>query len=149
LHGMEYCGLELIAVADLRGPSAVALVFCPFGSRSVFQVVKQWEWAGQPKVTLKCNSEEEILDLQAQARKLGLAAQSICDAGRTQLDAGSRTVLGIGPGKCRLCIAEPRAGVWRVVSTREGRESCVALFLIGLLGPIAKVNKVTGHLKLY
>lgn len=33
------------------------------------------------------------------ALSLNITAQSICDAGRTQIAAGSRTVLGIGPGK--------------------------------------------------
>ncbi|KAJ2322344.1 hypothetical protein GGI00_005933 [Coemansia sp. RSA 2681] len=61
-------------------------------------MVKAWEYTGQAKVTLKCNSEEELVDLQKRAQAAGLVAQSICDAGRTQIAAGSRTVLGIGPG---------------------------------------------------
>ncbi|KAJ2519631.1 hypothetical protein H4217_002563 [Coemansia sp. RSA 1939] len=61
-------------------------------------LLKAWELSGQPKVTLKCASEEEMAELQSRAKELGLVAQSICDAGRTQIAAGSRTVLGIGPG---------------------------------------------------
>ncbi|KAJ1662341.1 hypothetical protein IW140_005951 [Coemansia sp. RSA 1813] len=61
-------------------------------------VLRAWELMGQPKVTLKCSSEEEMVELQSRAKELGLVAQSICDAGRTQIAAGSRTVLGIGPG---------------------------------------------------
>ncbi|KAJ1678591.1 hypothetical protein EV182_003742, partial [Spiromyces aspiralis] len=38
------------------------------------------------------------LELQAKATSLGLVSKSILDAGRTQIAAGSRTVLGIGPG---------------------------------------------------
>ena len=38
------------------------------------------------------------LELQANARKHGLVACSIQDAGRTQIAAGSRTVLAVGPG---------------------------------------------------
>lgn len=38
-----------------------------------------------------------MLLLQAQAVSLGLCAQVIHDAGRTQIAAGSATVLGIGP----------------------------------------------------
>ncbi|KAJ2078604.1 hypothetical protein H4R24_004355 [Coemansia sp. RSA 988] len=60
--------------------------------------IKAWEWTGQTKVTLKCSSEEELLELQNVARTSGLINQSICDAGRTQIASGSRTVLGIGPG---------------------------------------------------
>lgn len=39
------------------------------------------------------------LELQAIALSLGLPAQTIQDAGRTQIAPGSRTVLGVGPGK--------------------------------------------------
>ena len=38
-----------------------------------------------------------MLELQAKARSLGLTAETIQDAGRTQIEAGSLTVLGIGP----------------------------------------------------
>ncbi|ORX74345.1 peptidyl-tRNA hydrolase [Linderina pennispora] len=65
-------------------------------------VLKAWEYTGQAKVTLKVNSEEEMLELQRRAASLGLVAQSICDAGRTQIASGSRTVLGIGPGPISL-----------------------------------------------
>ena len=42
-------------------------------------------------------SEEELELLQAQAVSLGIIAQVVHDAGRTQIAAGSATVLGIGP----------------------------------------------------
>ncbi|KAL1936594.1 hypothetical protein VTP01DRAFT_728 [Rhizomucor pusillus] len=66
------------------------------------EVLQKWERSGQAKVALKCNSEEIMLELQAVALSLNLTAQSICDAGRTQIAAGSRTVLGIGPGPVEL-----------------------------------------------
>ncbi|KAJ2724144.1 hypothetical protein GGI07_002179 [Coemansia sp. Benny D115] len=65
-------------------------------------MLKAWEYSGQAKVTLKCSSEEELVELQKKAHSVGLVAQSICDAGRTQIAAGSRTVLGIGPGPASL-----------------------------------------------
>lgn len=65
-----------------------------------------WEQNGQTKITLKCDDENQMyidffnfrLQMQKEARKQGLVAQSIIDAGRTQIAAGSRTVLAIGPG---------------------------------------------------
>lgn len=42
------------------------------------------------------------LELQKQARSIGLVSKSIIDAGRTQIEAGSRTVLAIGPGPVEL-----------------------------------------------
>ncbi|OAX77380.1 peptidyl-tRNA hydrolase [Emergomyces africanus] len=61
-------------------------------------ILKRWERGGQAKVALQVKSEEELMVLQAQAVSLGLCAQVIQDAGRTQIASGSRTVLGIlGP----------------------------------------------------
>lgn len=61
-------------------------------------MLKRWEYGGQAKVAVKCDSEEELLVLQGQAMSLGLVARVIRDAGRTQIQAGSATVLGVlGP----------------------------------------------------
>ncbi|KAJ3352373.1 Peptidyl-tRNA hydrolase protein 2, mitochondrial [Entophlyctis luteolus] len=60
--------------------------------------LRKWEKFGQAKITLKCPSEEEMLVLQKKARSLGIVAQSIRDAGRTQIAANSRTVCAVGPG---------------------------------------------------
>ncbi|KAJ2157746.1 hypothetical protein GGF46_004279 [Coemansia sp. RSA 552] len=65
-------------------------------------LLKAWEMMGETKVTVRCTSEEELLQLQGRAQNAGLVAQSIRDAGRTQIAAGSRTVLGIGPGPTSL-----------------------------------------------
>ena len=43
-------------------------------------------------------SEDQLLVLQAKAISLGLCANVIHDAGRTQIASGSATVLGVGPG---------------------------------------------------
>ncbi len=37
------------------------------------------------------------MTLQARAHSLGITAEVIADAGRTQIASGSRTVLGVGP----------------------------------------------------
>merc|ERR1719290_205075 len=52
--------------------------------------LKLWERHGQPKVV------EKVADAE------GLITSLICDAGRTQIAAGSRTVLGVGPGPVHL-----------------------------------------------
>ncbi|KAJ6260288.1 hypothetical protein Dda_4513 [Drechslerella dactyloides] len=67
-------------------------------SRHAPLLLKRWEYIGQAKIALKVDSEEELLTLQAQAVSVGLVARVIHDAGRTQIAAGSATVLGIGPG---------------------------------------------------
>ena len=61
-------------------------------------LLKRWESLGQAKIALQVPSEDEMQMLQAQAISLGLCAQVIHDAGRTQIASGSATVLGVGPG---------------------------------------------------
>lgn len=60
-------------------------------------VLRRWERLGQAKIAVKCDSEAEMEELQATALSLGICAEVIHDAGRTQIAAGSATVLGIGP----------------------------------------------------
>lgn len=49
------------------------------------------------KVAVKIKSQDELLELMGKARSLGIVSEVIQDAGRTQIEAGSLTVLGIGP----------------------------------------------------
>jgi len=65
-------------------------------------VVNSWEHSGQGKVTLKVESENEMMSLVQKAREMGLCAQAIRDQGRTQVISGTRTVAAIGPGKAKL-----------------------------------------------
>jgi len=65
-------------------------------------LLRHWERTGQAKIALKGDSEEDLLILEAQAQSLNICARSIQDAGRTQIAAGSRTVLGIGPAPVKL-----------------------------------------------
>ncbi|KAK9385456.1 peptidyl-tRNA hydrolase PTH2-domain-containing protein [Lipomyces mesembrius] len=60
-------------------------------------VVKVWERSGQPKITVQTKGEESLLILQAQAESIGINHCLVRDAGRTQIAAGSATVLGLGP----------------------------------------------------
>ncbi|KAJ7139912.1 peptidyl-tRNA hydrolase [Mycena epipterygia] len=61
-------------------------------------LLRRWARTGYLKSVVRCSDEDELLLLQAQAQSLNLCARSIQDAGRTQIAAGSTTVLGIaGP----------------------------------------------------
>ncbi|KIM28877.1 hypothetical protein M408DRAFT_329301 [Serendipita vermifera MAFF 305830] len=66
------------------------------------KLLRHWEWTGQAKIALQAKGEDELLLLQATAQSLNLVARTIQDAGRTQIQAGSTTVLGIGPGPVKL-----------------------------------------------
>ncbi|KAL8296728.1 hypothetical protein RB597_006039 [Gaeumannomyces tritici] len=61
------------------------------------KVLHRWERQGQAKIAVQTKSQDEVLTLMGQARSLGITAEVIQDAGRTQIEAGSMTVLGVGP----------------------------------------------------
>lgn len=62
------------------------------------KVLSSWETLGQTKVCVRVGSEEELLQLAGLAKEAGLVNAVVRDAGRTQVEVGSYTVLGIGPG---------------------------------------------------
>lgn len=62
------------------------------------EMLKRWEYGnGQAKITLQVPTQEEMDVLFATAMSLGVNAYVVHDAGRTQIAAGSATVLGLGP----------------------------------------------------
>jgi PTH2 family peptidyl-tRNA hydrolase len=58
---------------------------------------RDWIAIGQKKSVLKCASLEELLSIYERAKRAGLPAELISDAGRTQIPAGTTTCVGIGP----------------------------------------------------
>ncbi|WFD46330.1 aminoacyl-tRNA hydrolase [Malassezia furfur] len=59
--------------------------------------VQTWQRLGQTKIAIKVPNEEGLQSLAEAAKSLGVAARIIQDAGRTQVEPGSRTVIGLGP----------------------------------------------------
>ena len=66
------------------------------------KLLRCWEYCGQPKVVVKCQDEMELIALHQHAKAVGVTATIIQDAGRTQIAAGSKTVLGVGPASEQL-----------------------------------------------
>jgi PTH2 family peptidyl-tRNA hydrolase len=60
-------------------------------------MLRRWERSGQAKITLQVKSKEEMDLLFAKAISLNINSYIVHDAGRTQIEAGSATVLGLGP----------------------------------------------------
>jgi PTH2 family peptidyl-tRNA hydrolase len=95
--------MVLVARADLgmgRGKlaaqvahAAVAAVLATARSRDFLA----WLEEGQPKVVLRAGSEDELIAIVAKAIEAGLPAETIRDAGRTQLEPGTLTCCAIGP----------------------------------------------------
>ncbi|MCX6710785.1 MAG: peptidyl-tRNA hydrolase Pth2 [Candidatus Woesearchaeota archaeon] len=61
------------------------------------EILNEWHNSGGKKVVLKVETEKELLQYFMLAKKLGLVAVLISDAGRTFLQPGTKTCVGIGP----------------------------------------------------
>jgi PTH2 family peptidyl-tRNA hydrolase len=61
--------------------------------------VNAWRSEGMKKVALKVADEKELLKFKQMAEDLNLVTALIVDAGRTVVEPGTVTCLGIGPDK--------------------------------------------------
>lgn len=52
---------------------------------------------GGTKITVRIDSEEELLELDKVAKSMDVLSSIVRDAGQTQVAPGTRTVLAIGP----------------------------------------------------
>jgi len=59
---------------------------------------KKWKGEGQKKVVLRADSEAQLFELADAAESERLPHAVIRDAGHTQLEPGTATALGVGPG---------------------------------------------------
>lgn len=62
------------------------------------EIVRRWKRSGQMKIVVKVNNEAELLQLDSTCKSMGISSAIIQDAGHTQVEPGTRTVLCIGPG---------------------------------------------------
>ncbi|KFK29900.1 hypothetical protein AALP_AA7G193000 [Arabis alpina] len=65
-------------------------------------LLRRWEECGQPKIVVTCKNQQEMNKVTEAAESVGLPTFVVADAGRTQVVAGSRTVLAVGPGPKEL-----------------------------------------------
>lgn len=100
----------LVVRSDLKMGKGKVAAQCSHAAVSAYkqvqrrnpELLKQWEYCGQPKVVVKAPDEDCLLELLTHAKEVGLPVSLIQDAGRTQIAPGSRTVLGVGPGPADL-----------------------------------------------
>eukprot|EP00389_Voromonas_pontica_P011700 GDKH01017917.1.p1 GENE.GDKH01017917.1~~GDKH01017917.1.p1 ORF type:complete len:259 (+),score=26.13 GDKH01017917.1:130-906(+) len=99
------CKMVLVVRQDLQmGKGKIAAQCCHATLGAYKKAVQcknpflqKWERSGQAKVALKCSDDEELKQLRLHARAKGVHTYLVADAGRTQIAAGSHTVLAIGP----------------------------------------------------
>ncbi|XP_044578239.1 peptidyl-tRNA hydrolase 2, mitochondrial-like [Cotesia glomerata] len=71
-------------------------------ARKYPKILAGWEDCGQKKIALKVDNVEQLEEIAKNARAVGLIARVIQDAGHTQVEPGSKTVCGVGPGPAHL-----------------------------------------------
>ena len=85
---LDECKLVLVVRSDLKMDKGKIAAQCSHATLACYKamlkhnpsVLRQWERSGQAKVTLKCPSEAELMQLQSRAREAHLCAESIRDA---------------------------------------------------------------------
>ncbi|CAF0921671.1 unnamed protein product [Rotaria sordida] len=102
--------MVLVVRNDLKMGKGKVAAQCSHATLGCFQkaceqvpdAVDTWFSCGQAKVVCKCESADDLENLRLQAKRKGLTTCLIRDAGRTQIEPGSKTVLGIGPAPSKL-----------------------------------------------
>ena len=128
--------LVLVVRQDLKMGKGKAAAQCCHATLAAYKRAKRkcpdrlkvWEATGQPKITVKCDSEEDLMLLMVKARSLDLVSYVVADAGRTQIAPGSHTVLAVGPAPSSLLDQ---------VTVQPALPSVISIL------------QVTGNLKLY
>lgn len=87
---------------DLKMPKGKLAVQCAHASIEAAsnagrEAVGEWKDEGMKKVALKIADEKELMDFFERAKSAKLPVGLIRDAGKTVLEPGTLTCLGIGP----------------------------------------------------
>ena len=94
----------ILVRADLKLPKGKMSVQVAHASSSALikshkDDIKKWQNEGMKKVVLKVKDLDELLKYKEDADDLGLVTALISDAGKTVVEPGTVTCLGIGPDK--------------------------------------------------
>jgi len=65
-------------------------------------MIEPWTQEGKMKIVLAVPSEKALLDLAQRCDELNIGCYLVRDSGRTEVDPGTYTALGIGPDFSRL-----------------------------------------------
>jgi PTH2 family peptidyl-tRNA hydrolase len=59
--------------------------------------VEEWDGQGARKIVLAAESGEELEERYRKADSKGIPVSRVVDAGRTELESGTKTAVGVGP----------------------------------------------------
>ncbi|XP_033210506.1 peptidyl-tRNA hydrolase 2, mitochondrial-like isoform X2 [Belonocnema kinseyi] len=97
--------MVLVVRKDLKMGKGKAAAQCAHAAVAAYKkalkhpkIVEGWEDCGQKKITVQVDNEAALMEVYRHARSVGLIADVIQDAGRTQVARGSKTVCAVGPG---------------------------------------------------
>lgn len=98
--------MVLVVRTDLKMTKGKIAAQCCHGAIGAYQLaaevspdaLRRWERSGCAKVALQVATDAELLAVYRAARQHRLPHYLVVDAGRTQIEAGSKTVCAVGPG---------------------------------------------------
>ena len=92
-----------LSPGKLAAQVAHAAVDCAmFTKRKNSKWYNKWQKEGAKKVVAKVESEKDFYPLKEKADSLNIVTKIISDAGHTEIPAGTKTVLGLGPAPSNI-----------------------------------------------
>ena len=92
-----------LSTGKLAAQVAHAAVACALDTKkNKSKWFKKWMTEGGKKAVVKVESDEAFIPLKKKADHLDIFSVIITDAGHTEIPAGTKTVLGIGPAPNNL-----------------------------------------------
>jgi PTH2 family peptidyl-tRNA hydrolase len=84
-----------------QGAHASIMFTLDFGLGDLFpsQLQLTWMTHGMTKICVRCDSEEQLMDIYRQAKEAKLTVHLVRDAGLTEFTEPTYTCLAIGPNK--------------------------------------------------
>ena len=87
-----------LSPGKLAAQVAHAAVECALSTKkNNFEWFNKWQSEGAKKAVVRVDREKDFFPLREHAITLKIAAHIITDAGHTEIPAGTKTVLGLGP----------------------------------------------------
>lgn len=98
------CKLVLVVRKDLRMGVGKIASQCSHASVMAYSkssrlTLLKWAISGQKKIVVSCPDEKTLLEIRDAAKKNRILTNIVHDAGHTQVDPHTATVLAVGPGK--------------------------------------------------